>query len=312
MNKLGSDIEKAASIINNNGLVIFPTETVYGLGANALDEKAVEKIFEVKERPTYDPLIVHIDSVDKIFSVVSEFNDNARKLAEKFWPGPLTMILPRNNSIPNLVTSGLNSVGVRIPNHPVALEFLKKSNFPVAGPSANKFGYISPTKSSHLNALLSGVDYILEGGECSVGIESTIISLIGNPTLLRKGQITKEEIESIIGPINERVNSSSNPEAPGMLEKHYAPKTKFEIYNSNIDYRGNFAFIGFGNNIPQNTNFTKVVNLSQNENLNEAANKLYAVLRELDSMNFDLILTSYIPETGIGRAINDKIKRATA
>jgi len=311
MEKCGKDIIKAANIINDGGLVIFPTETVYGLGANALDKNAVQKIFDVKERPTFDPLIVHIDSIDRIFSVVSSFPDIAVKLANNFWPGPLTMILPKNPNIPDLVTSGLDSVGVRIPEHPDTLEFLKKANKPVAGPSANKFGYISPTKTSHLHDLIEGVDYIIDGGDCSIGIESTIISLVNKPTILRKGKITQEEIENIIGKINVNINSSSRPEAPGMLEKHYAPKTKLEIFDSKKVYCGKTAFIAFGNNTP-NVKFDKIVNLSIDGDYYEAAENLYTVLRDLDSECYDIILTSLLPDLIIGDAINDKLKRASA
>lgn len=310
MEKTGTNILKASDSIKSGGLVVFPTETVYGLGANALDAKAVKKIFVAKERPSYDPLIVHIDSLDKISMVASHVPENAKKLAKKFWPGPLTIILPKNENIPDIVTSNLPSVGIRIPNHPETLKFLKTCGLPVAGPSANKFGYISPTKSSHLTDLLSSVDYILEGGECPVGIESTIVSLINEPVILRKGIITKEEIEAVIGAVDERVNSSSNPEAPGMLKKHYAPKTKLTIFNSEDEYTGRLAFINFGSNqVPLNVD--KVVNLSPNGDFKEAAERIYSTLRELDSGDYDMILTAYLPDTGIGKAINDKLKRAS-
>ncbi len=311
MNKIGHDVIKAGEIVKKGGLVIFPTETVYGLGANALDAKAVNNIFLVKERPTYDPLIVHIDSLDKIDLVVSHFPENAKKLAEKFWPGPLTMILPKHKNIPYLVTSNLETVGVRIPNHPVAKEFLKSAGCPVAGPSANKFGYISPTMSSHLEVLHDGVDYILEGGECSVGIESTIISLDGEPTILRKGKISVKDIESVIGKVEERVNSSSRPEAPGMLERHYAPKSRLEIYNKDLKYTGKIAFLAFASNRP-NVDFDRVLNLSVEGDYDIAAERLYSGLRELDSQDYDLILTSFLPEEELGIAINDKLKRASA
>lgn len=310
MEKIGKDISKAANIIKNSGLVVFPTETVYGLGANALDPIAVKKIFEAKERPSYDPLIVHIDSIDKIDMITSDFPVNAQILAKNFWPGPLTMILPKKANVPDLVTSNLPSVGIRIPNHPTTLEFLKEAGLPIAGPSANKFGYISPTKSNHLTDLLPSVDYVLEGGECQVGIESTIISLVKEPVILRKGIITREEIENLIGPVSERVNSSSNPEAPGMLKKHYAPKTKLEIYNHTQKYTGKIAYISFGDrDIPLTCD--KVVNLSEIGDYKEAAERIYATLRDLDNMGFDLILTSYLPEVGVGKAINDKLKRAS-
>ncbi|QEN06076.1 hypothetical protein EW093_15755 [Thiospirochaeta perfilievii] len=170
---------------------------------------------------------------------------------------------------------------------------------------------MSPTKSNHITDLIEGVDYILEGGSCRVGIESTIISLVGTPTILRKGRITKEEIESVIGSVTVNINSSSKPEAPGMLEKHYAPTTKLEIYDNNKEYSGNIAFIAFGDNTP-NIKLSSVVNLSEDSDYIEAGENLYSALRDLDKENFDLILTSYIPEISIGQAINDKLKRASA
>lgn len=310
MAKIGTDIHLSGKVINNGGLVVFPTETVYGLGANALNKKAVKKIFSAKERPSYDPLIVHIDGLDKISKVVSEFPESAKKLADKFWPGPLTMILPKHDNIPYEVTSNLESVGVRIPSHPVALKFLKEANVPIAGPSANKFGYISPTESNHLSPLLDSVDYILEGGSCKIGLESTIISLIDKPTILRKGFITPEEIEKVIGPVEVKVNSTSRPEAPGMLERHYAPKTPLKIFTKEEKYPEKSVYIAFGDKIPD-YKFNKIVNLSKSSNSIEAAENLYRVLRELDSSNFNIILTNYLPEGGINDAINDKLKRAS-
>ncbi|OQY40769.1 MAG: threonylcarbamoyl-AMP synthase [Spirochaetaceae bacterium 4572_7] len=310
MNKQDDIIEEAGKIIQNGGLVIFPTETVYGLGANALNATAVGKIFLAKERPTYDPLIVHIDSISKINMVTSNFSSIAKKLADKFWPGPLTLILPKSSSIPYIVTSNLESVGVRIPNHPIALKFLQKANVPIAGPSANKFGYISPTKNSHLKPLENVVDLILDGGECSVGIESTIVSLLAEPKILRMGKITREEIEDVIGPVDFQVNSSSNPEAPGMLERHYAPKTRLEIYDPKQNYNQKVAWLGFNKNAP-NIEIKKELDLSPNGDLIEAAENLYSFLRELDSSEFDIILIKYLPNNGVGMAINDKIKRAS-
>lgn len=310
MEKRGSDLNYSATVIREGGLVIFPTETVYGLGANALDREAVLKIFKAKERPSYDPLIVHIHDFSMINQVVSKIPESAKKLAEKFWPGPLTLILPKNSDIPGEVTSNLDSVGVRIPSHKLARDFLKKAGVPVAGPSANKFGYISPTKSSHLNSLLDSVDYILEGGDCTIGLESTIVSLIGKPTILRKGFITPEEIEEVIGEVDVRVNSTSRPEAPGMLDRHYAPKTPLYIFDNSQTYKEKSVYIAFGNNIP-NYNFSRIVYLSEKGDSKEAGEKLYRVLRELDNSDFDSIVTSYLPTGGINDAINDKLKRAS-
>lgn len=310
MEKSGNDLNYSAKIINEGGLVIFPTETVYGLGANALNRDAVVKIFKAKERPSYDPLIVHIHDFSMINKVVSDIPESAYKLAEKFWPGPLTLILPKHKDIPGEVTSNLDSVGVRIPSHPVAREFLKKAGVPVAGPSANKFGYISPTKSSHLESLLDSVDYILEGGDCEIGLESTIVSLVGKATILRKGYITPEQIQNVIGDVDVRLNSTSRPEAPGMLDRHYAPKTPLYIYNKDQKYSGKTVFVAFGDNIPD-SNFSNIVYLSKNGDSREAGERLYRLLRELDNSQYDTIITSYLPAGGINDAINDKLKRAS-
>lgn len=311
--KVGKDTALGADIIKKGGITIFPTETVYGIGANALNPEAVSRIFAAKERPSYDPLIVHIASADQVDDVASCFPEKARKLAEVFWPGPLTLILPKKDTIPDSVTSGLPSVGVRMPSHPVALDFLTRAACPVAAPSANKFGYISPTETSHLKPLEDSVDYILEGGSCEVGVESTIISLVDNPVILRKGGISREQIEEIIGPVEEKVNSSSRPAAPGMLLRHYAPKTPLIIYREGapVTWKGKTAFLALGDNVPEGE-FQEIYNLSKEGDLDTAARKLYSAMRLLDDRGYDFIVTRFVENSGVGRAINDKLTRAEA
>nr|WP_310590383.1 L-threonylcarbamoyladenylate synthase [Dyadobacter sp. NIV53] len=226
---IDNDVQLAKQFLLKGQLVAIPTETVYGLAGNALDEKSVLSIFEVKNRPSFDPLIIHTDSLDKLKNYVTDLPASARNLAIAFWPGPLTLLLPKKSIIPDLVTSGLDHVAVRIPNHPLTLELLRQLEFPLAAPSANPFGYISPTKSEHVNAQLGEkIPYILDGGECGVGIESTIVGFVNDiPTVYRLGGLAIDEIENIVGKVNVLPHSSSNPQAPGMLKSHYAPRKPF-------------------------------------------------------------------------------------
>jgi L-threonylcarbamoyladenylate synthase len=219
MAEIGKDIRKAKALLERGELVAIPTETVYGLAGNALDANAVTKIFQVKNRPHFDPLIVHVADFSSAESFVEEIPIAAKKLAERFWPGPLTILLKRKQLIPDLVTSGLETVGIRCPDHSLTNQLLQSLSFPLAAPSANPFGYISPTQPSHVNDQLGGkVKYILDGGECKVGIESTIIGFDQTrPTIYRMGGLSIEEIESIIGKVNVQLHSTSNPKAPGQL-----------------------------------------------------------------------------------------------
>lgn len=312
MAAIGNDILKAARLLEQGKLVAIPTETVYGLAANALDTTAVAGIFRAKNRPTFDPLIVHTYSIAKTKEYVREFPMELEKLAKAYWPGPLTLLLPKKNVIPDLVTSGLDNVAVRIPNHSLTLELLEKLNFPLAAPSANPFGYISPTKPEHVNKQLGNeIDYILDGGNCEVGIESTIVGVEkGKVCVYRLGGLTIEQIEKVIGKVELRIISSDNPTVPGQLQSHYAPMKK--IYIGNIDllmgqYK-NVCVLNFGRkkfNVP-------TFNLSENENLTEAAANLFTGLRALDECQAEIILCEYLPETGLGIAINDRLKRAAA
>lgn len=312
MAAIGNDILKAARLLEQGKLVAIPTETVYGLAANALDTTAVAGIFRAKNRPTFDPLIVHTYSIAKTKEYVREFPMELEKLAKAYWPGPLTLLLPKKNVIPDLVTSGLDNVAVRIPNHSLTLELLEKLNFPLAAPSANPFGYVSPTKPEHVNKQLGNeIDYILDGGNCEVGIESTIVGVEnGKVCVYRLGGLTIEQIEKVIGKVELRIISSDNPTVPGQLHSHYAPMKK--IYIGNIDllmeHYKNVCVLNFGKkkfNVP-------TFNLSENENLTEAAANLFTGLRALDECQAEIILCEYLPETGLGIAINDRLKRAAA
>jgi L-threonylcarbamoyladenylate synthase len=315
MAKTGTDILKAKSILENGGLVAIPTETVYGLAANATDSKSVAKIFEAKNRPSFDPLIVHTDSVEKIKKYVSSIPDPLALLLETFSPGPITILLGKNGLIPDITTSGLNRVGVRIPNHPLTLQLLKSLEFPLAAPSANPFGYISPTEANHVFAQLGDkIDYILDGGPCQVGVESTIIGLEHDiPTVYRKGGLEIEEIEKLVGKVIVKEHSSSNPEAPGMLKSHYAPKKQMFLLEkdekiTNPKRSGVLLFSNRPIDIPSENQFI----LSLTGNLREAAQNLFRGLRYLDNLSIDSIYIEMVPEIGLGVAINDRLRRALA
>lgn len=318
MAEIGKDIAKAKNHLESGNLVAIPTETVYGLAANAFDQEAVTKIFKAKNRPSFDPLIVHTNSLEKIETFVQEIPELAKKLVNTFWPGPLTILLKKKPVIPDLVTSGLDSVAVRIPNHPMTLELLSKLDFPVAAPSANPFGYISPTMAEHVNAQLGEkVSYILDGGTCEVGVESTIVSFLNEkPRVLRLGGLAVEKIESVIGPVEINQHSSSTPAAPGMLKSHYSPGKSIVLINDfPLNNEMNYAQIGaiVFNTPLENIPLENQLILSKSGDLDEAARNLFSSLRLLDqNPNIKTILTAFVPNEGLGRAINDRIKRATA
>jgi L-threonylcarbamoyladenylate synthase len=313
---ISKDISLAKDFLNKGQLVAIPTETVYGLAGNALNEKAVLSIFEVKNRPSFDPLIVHTDSLEKIAALVDHIPAIVFALAKEFWPGPLTVLLPKRSSIPDLVTSGLDTVAVRIPNHPLTLELLSQLDFPLAAPSANPFGYISPTNAQHVDQQLGQkIPYILDGGECGIGIESTIIGFQSNiPTIYRLGGLAIEDVERVAGKVVLMPHSSSNPQAPGMLKSHYAPKKPFFLTarkNFPSDRNQSYGYLLFNqyiNGIDKNNQRI----LSPTGDLKEAAHHLFAYLRDLDAQPFTQIWAEYVPDIGLGRAINDRLKRAAA
>lgn len=313
---MNKEILKATALLNEGKVVAIPTETVYGLAANAFDEKAIEQIFEIKQRPLFNPLIVHIKSIDYLDVIAQQVPPIALKLAHEFWPGPLTLVLPKKDIIPSIVTAGKDTVGIRMPSHPMALELLNHLDFPLAAPSANPFGYISPTTSRHVKKQLGNkIPLILEGGACEKGIESTIIGFENNePLLYRVGAISKETIESFIGKINVKSKASATPEAPGMLSKHYSPKTKLIVSDSISEYikNNNVENTGFllFSNAPESLPIHNSILVTKNKNLDEAAHNLYAALHELDERKFDLIIAQKFPEHGIGNSLNDKLYRA--
>lgn len=314
---IGQDLPQARKLLQQGELVAIPTETVYGLAANAFDINAVAKIFEAKNRPTFDPLIVHTHSIAQAQKFIGNIPEKAQQLAERFWPGSLTLLLPKNHLIPDLVTSGLPTVAVRVPNHPLTLELLKSLDFPLAAPSANPFGYISPTTALHVEAQLEGkVSYIIDGGYCRVGIESTIVEVQQNKTTVyRLGGISIEDVESVTGQIEEVRHSSSNPKASGMLKSHYAPGKAVILGNIKTSLKkydpkkvGTLSFNTTYDLVPKEHQ----VVLSASGSLPEAAQRLFAGLRYLDTLEVDIILAELLPEKGLGRAINDRIKRAAA
>ena len=312
-----NDINKAKDILENNGLVAIPTETVYGLAGNAYNEIAIKKIFELKQRPFYNPLIVHLKDVSSIYAVATDIPEIALKLAEKFWPGPLTLILNKQPQVSNLITAGKNTVAVRIPNHPVTLALLDTLDFPLCAPSANPFGSISPTNAKHVfDYFGEGIEAILDGGQCEKGVESTIIGFEnGNPILYRHGSISVEEIEKITGKLGKHVNSDDAPNAPGMLSKHYAPMTDTYLTTdvpSLIEtFKGKRIGILLFNEPTQNTQIYYQELLSVSGDFNEAAKNLYAAMHRLDQKKLDVIIAERLPDIGLGKTINDKLERAS-
>ena len=310
-------LKEAIDLLERGEVIAVPTETVYGLAANAFDEIAVQKIFEIKGRPLFNPLIVHIKSIEYLDTITQNIPKKALQLAELFWPGPLTLVLEKKSNIPSIVTASKNTVGVRVPSHPLILELLHHIDFPLAAPSANPFGYISPTKAKHVTEQLGDkIKYILDGGDCFNGIESTIIGFENDqPILYRVGAISKESIEEKIGLIAEKTNSNASPEAPGMLSKHYSPKTKFVVSDNiqseiNANLGKKIGLLLLKSNEKWATYSQKI--LSETGNLTEAAHNLYAAMHDLDSQNLDFIIAEKMPATGLGYSINDRLFRAQA
>jgi L-threonylcarbamoyladenylate synthase len=312
MAEIGKDILRAASLLKDGELVAIPTETVYGLAANALNTNAVVKIFEVKNRPQFDPLIVHVPTIERAADYVEEIPDMAQLLAHTFWPGPLTIVLKRKSIIPDLVTSGLDTVGIRCPQHDLTQMLLKQLDFPLAAPSANPFGYVSPTTPNHVNDQLGNkINYILDGGICDVGLESTIIGFEENePVVYRFGGLSLEKIQSVIGKVKTRTHSTSNPKAPGQLISHYAPGKKVILGTIEELLQHYPAHCSGILTFRHDYNSPYQVILSPTGNIEDAAKNLFAALRSFEKMPIDVILTELVPDVGLGRAINDRLKRA--
>jgi L-threonylcarbamoyladenylate synthase len=313
---INTNIQQAASFLKAGEIVAIPTETVYGLAANAFDANAVAKVFEAKNRPFFDPLIVHTHALEEVYKLVEEIPSPLLALAKKYWPGPLTLLLPKKDIIPYLVTSGLQTVGVRIPQQDDTLHLLQQLDFPLAAPSANPFGYVSPTSAQHVFDQLQGkIPYILDGGECKVGLESTIVGMQHDVvTIFRIGGLSIEAIEAIVGKVIVNIHQGDNPAAPGMLSSHYAPYKAIIIGNINaniIKYNNHkIGIISFKNQF-SDIQAKYCYTLSVNGSLSEAAQHLFAAMRALDNSDIDIILTEEFPDEGLGRAINDRLIRAS-
>ncbi len=317
MSDIGKDVKKAALLLQKGEVIAVPTETVYGLAGNALIPETVIKIFEIKQRPFFDPLIIHLPDKDSLAKYVLEIPVRIRPLMEAFMPGPLTLLLPKRDEIPDIVTAGSPLVAVRIPAHPLMLELLGMVDFPIAAPSANPFGYISPTTAEHVDLQLGEkIPYILDGGPCQIGVESTIIGMEEDKIIIyRKGGIAIEDIESIVGEVIVKAVSSSNPLAPGMLESHYAPRiplsiidaSEKEITEYDIRTSGILCFQKYAEAFP--IEHQRI--LSPTGNMSEAAKNLFAMMRELDALPLKHIYAELLPESGLGRAINDRLRRAS-
>jgi L-threonylcarbamoyladenylate synthase len=310
-----TNITKAAQALIEDKIIAIPTETVYGLAGNAYSENALKKIFELKKRPFYNPLIVHIKSTAFLDTVASDIPDMAWKLAKEFWPGSLTLVLKKQPHIPNIVTAGKETVAVRVPNHPMALALLEQLEFPLAAPSANPFGCISPTTAMHVSNYFKENLVVLDGGACQNGIESTIIGFENDkPILYRHGSISVEDIERIVGKVLITTSKDSSPDAPGMLSRHYAPKTNTYLTDNASELIPSFSgkkigLLLFKDKIKSAENILQEV-LSKKGNLAEAAKKLYATMHRLDKSSLDVIIAERFPNKGLGKSINDRLERA--
>jgi len=311
-----NDLNQVKAALVNDDIIALPTETVYGLAANIYSRSAIEKVYKLKMRPANNPLIVHISKPSILNEVAKNIPSKALELANVFWPGPLTLILEKNDQIPDRITAGKKTVAVRIPNHPIALKLLNSLNFPLAAPSANPSGSISPTSAEHVSLYFKKeLNFILDGGSCLHGLESTIIGFENNnPILYRLGAITIEKIEEIIGPIKVKNQNDSDPSSPGMLSKHYSPKTQIQIIENICDAvkQNKTKKIGVLSLEKKSRLDSQIYQevLSPSGNIEEAAKNFYAALHRLDHMNLDLIVTSFFPDKGIGKTINDRLKRA--
>lgn len=317
---LTKNIDDVKTVLDAGELAAIPTETVYGLAAKATDSAAIKKIFETKGRPSSNPLILHFADFDDILPYVSSITEDVKLLADAFWPGPLTLLLPKSSLVPEIITAGLHRVAVRIPNHPLTLDLLHKLDYPLAAPSANPSGYISPTEPSHVEKQLgSKIKMILDGGSCAKGLESTILGWNEKqqPIVYRQGVISKENIKIVLKKeIRFHEAGSTILEAPGMMSSHYAPHTK-TIVAANIEkvierYQGlHLGLIRAHKPYDGLVAIKKEIVLSPSGSLHEVAEKLYAAMHELDSLQLDLILIEEVPNVGVGSAINDRLKRSS-
>ena len=308
------NIKLAVDLLRQGELVAFPTETVYGLGADGFNKNAVAKIFEAKKRPTFNPLILHVSSLNMLNNVASYTSDKIQLLADNFWPGPLTLILTKKEIVPYIVTSGLETVAVRMPNNSIALDLINKLGRPIAAPSANSFSKLSPTTAEHVEKQLGDkVNIILDGGKCNVGVESTIIEVTeDSQTLFRPGGIPKEDIEKLIGKLSEPDKNNATPNSPGQLEIHYAPNLPIKFYDeekieSYSDLKLGGIFFSKGKNLDK---FKTCKILSKDGNFREAASNLFSYLHEMEALDLDIILIEPVEKKGLGIAIMDRLTKA--
>ena len=313
MSVTAAEIERAAQVIRAGGLVGMPTETVYGLAASALDARAVLRIYTTKGRPRFDPLIVHVADAEQAWTLCTP-SPRARRLAAACWPGPLTMVLPRTALVPDIVTSGLETVAVRVPDHPVALALIRAAGQPLAAPSANPFGMVSPTTAAHVAAqFLASQVLVLDGGACRVGIESSVLR-VDPPLLLRPGGLSRARLAEILGEPVALSDRSSRAAAvglpsPGMLASHYAPRTPLSLRGGTISAGARFAYLSWrGIDVPPQAQAVEI--LSRCGDLAEAATRLFAALRRLDDAGVCSIICELVPEEGLGEGINDRLRRA--
>lgn len=311
------NIHVVAESLVKEEVAAIPTETVYGLAGNIYSEKAVKSIFHIKQRPLFNPLIVHLADAAAIDSVAKDIPQMARTLAQRFWPGPLTLLLPKKEVVPDLITAGKTTVAVRVPNHPVTLALLKQLPFPLAAPSANPFGSISPTTAEHVaHYFKDAFPFILDGGPCTSGIESTIIGFNeAGAIIYRYGSLAVEDIETITGPLQEYIRDEATPDAPGMLLRHYAPSTttilSTDIHKSVQEHKGKkIGLMIFSGNY-QNNDIAVQEILSPSGSMEEAASNLYAAMHRLDGHQLDIIIAERFPDKGLGKSINDRLQRAT-
>ncbi|MEH0969948.1 L-threonylcarbamoyladenylate synthase [Micromonospora sp. CPCC 205546] len=310
-----SGIAEAAAVLRTGGLVAFPTETVYGLGANALDARAAARIFEAKARPSFDPLITHLPDAGELEKLIGAVPPAVAALAERFWPGPLTLIVDRPAAIPPIVTSGLATMAVRVPDNAYARALIAEAGVPVAAPSANRFGQLSPTRAEHVvRGLGAAVDVVLDGGPTRCGIESTIVDArAGRPVVLRLGALALEALEEAAGPVTVRPGSSGQPVAPGTLAAHYAPRTPLRLATGGEPSAADGVRRGFlAFREPPAGDWAAVEVLSAAGDLTEAAARLFDALHDLDATGVGEIVVEPVPEAGVGRAINDRLRRAAA
>ncbi len=308
-------MEACARMLAAGGLVAFPTETVYGLGADATNAFAIARLYQAKGRPAFNPLISHVSDLTAA-RAIGRFDETALALADAFWPGPLTLVLPRaaDCAVAELATAGLETIAVRVPSHPIARAILRAFGRPVVAPSANLSGHVSPTTAAHVQADLEGrIDLIVDGGPVAVGVESTIVGCFGEPMLLRPGGLAREKIERVLGrallqPPADAASDSAQPLAPGMLASHYAPRTRVRLNATSVE--AGEALLAFGAPAPGADKAAAVMNLSPRGDLDEAAANLFGYLRALDATRATAIAVMPVPEEGLGEAINDRLRRA--